>query len=147
MYHCKDTGEKVSTYYEYLNTEHWKNIKQIMYKKYRYECCVCGSHFGVSIHHKTYKNVGNEPLEDLVYMCRSCHKLYHDNDSIFNGVELTNTPRGGKHTIRKQISQRELKKNKEWAKSKEEDVKKRMAKSKNKRNVKKGNAKKRCLYG
>lgn len=98
MYKCNDTGETVETYSEYLKTKHWNNIKQQMYKKYRYHCCVCGWSHGIQIHHKTYERVGNESLDDLIYICKACHKLYHDNPDLFKGKELVNSPRGTRKT-------------------------------------------------
>lgn len=32
----------------------------------------------LQLHHKTYKNLGNEKLSDLVYLCNKCHHETHD---------------------------------------------------------------------
>ena len=81
MYTCK-TGEQAESYTEYLNTEHWNNTKQRMYKFYYYECVFCRKHKGLHVHHKTYEHIGNEPLKDLVYVCPTCHKLLHENPAL-----------------------------------------------------------------
>lgn len=33
------------------------------------------------VHHKTYDNVGREPLSDLVSLCRECHEKKHIRNS------------------------------------------------------------------
>ena len=76
IYNCK-TGEKVETYIEYLNTNHWKAMKVRMKNHYVYECCFCRTRKRLHIHHKTYERVGNERLSDLVYACKDCHDLLH----------------------------------------------------------------------
>ena len=35
-----------------------------------------------STHHKTYANVGHEPLEDLLAMCNACHEWLSGKSSI-----------------------------------------------------------------
>lgn len=74
---CKDTGETAKTYAEYLKTDHWKRIKEWMYKTFPYECKCCGKRSILTVHHLTYVRVGNEKLTDLVYLCDHCHKQVH----------------------------------------------------------------------
>lgn len=78
-YTCKDTKEVVYGYANYLRTKHWKNTKTRMYNsKYKYECYCCGFKHGLQLHHKSYKTVGNENLNHLIWLCGSCHKKTHD---------------------------------------------------------------------
>ena len=39
--------------------------------------CVCGKK-ATQVHHKTYDNIGKEPLEELVALCEDCHYKLHD---------------------------------------------------------------------
>ena len=39
--------------------------------------CVCGAQATV-VHHKTYNNIGKEPLSDLVALCKECHERVHE---------------------------------------------------------------------
>jgi len=39
-------------------------------------CQYCGGE-ATEVHHLTYENIGNEPLEDLIAICRLCHKDQH----------------------------------------------------------------------
>ena len=77
MYKCFDTKEIANTYKEYLKTNHWLMLKARMYNKYKYKCAYCSTNKDLNLHHKTYDNVGNERVKDLVYLCSNCHKLVH----------------------------------------------------------------------
>ena len=74
---CK-TGEYVTTYRDYLKTDHWKNTRE-RYKqsKFKYKCIACGTDKKLNLHHKSYKRVGNERLTDLVWLCEECHLKVH----------------------------------------------------------------------
>lgn len=65
------------SYASYLSSSHWQTTRQ----RYRasdlpQDCYCCGEH-EVDLHHKTYENIGREPLTDLVPLCRRCHTLVH----------------------------------------------------------------------
>jgi len=77
---CKDTGEKVVGYKNYLKTKHWKYKRISIYRKYDRRCTKCGEAFQLidsNVHHLTYERVGNELDEDLVLLCKECHKKVH----------------------------------------------------------------------
>lgn len=78
--YCKDTGEKVKTYTDYLRTDHWKNLRKQIIEKYGGECQRCHDIVGESgnVHHKTYKRLGHERLTDLTLYCNKCHKILHN---------------------------------------------------------------------
>ena len=38
--------------------------------------CICGD-TATEVHHKIYDNLGQEPLSDLVALCKNCHDGYH----------------------------------------------------------------------
>lgn len=69
-----------SKYCMYLKSNKWKTIKERMFKKHNYlPCCFCcGSMKNIQVHHKTYKNIYNENLNDLVCLCESCHSKIHN---------------------------------------------------------------------
>ena len=76
---CTDTGEVCYSYQDYLRSEHWANLK----RRYRHskleKCCfVCGAtDRPIEFHHRTYKRIGAEWLQDIVPLCRGCHELTH----------------------------------------------------------------------
>jgi 5-methylcytosine-specific restriction endonuclease McrA len=69
-----------SNYAKSLNTEYWHDVRQKILVRDR--CCViCTSFRNLEVHHKTYKNKGNEMenLGDLVLLCGNCHQKVHDD--------------------------------------------------------------------
>jgi hypothetical protein len=65
-----------ANYEEYLKSDHWQDIRRRWRETYGYRC-PCGSTLFLHLHHKTYKRLGKEELEDLIYLCRSCHHKEH----------------------------------------------------------------------
>ena len=59
-------------YKAYLRSNQWKGKRQLALD--RDKCCqYCSSTEHLQVHHKTYDNLFNEPLDDLVTLCRRCH--------------------------------------------------------------------------
>ena len=67
-------------YNHYLNSEHWKVLRQKVLNRDDETCQDCGE-YATDIHHLTYENVGNEALADLVSLCRKCHHRKHRKKS------------------------------------------------------------------
>jgi hypothetical protein len=65
------------TYSEYLASPHWKHFRA-RYKKagLPLACAVCGAS-SICLHHHTYVRLGQETLEDVTPLCRSCHTDVH----------------------------------------------------------------------
>lgn len=66
-------------YYDYLKSHYWYDLKQ-RYKnsKLKQECWCCDSVLNIVYHHKTYKRLGHERLDDIIPVCRLCHQKIHD---------------------------------------------------------------------
>jgi hypothetical protein len=63
----------------YLKSDAWKRKRYVVLKRDNYRCVYCGAR-ATQVHHKKYapKNIGKEPIEWLVSVCKSCHdKLHH----------------------------------------------------------------------
>ena len=69
---------KTMPYREYLETEHWKQLRMEMLKKAKFMCQLCAAKGQLHVHHKTYENRGNEPYSDLIVLCANCHGKFHD---------------------------------------------------------------------
>lgn len=73
---CSDTKEKIYSYERYLLSDHWKSFR----RKYILEngdlCEVCGD-LGQDLHHTNYDYLGNESFDDVIFLCRKCHKNEH----------------------------------------------------------------------
>jgi 5-methylcytosine-specific restriction endonuclease McrA len=72
------TANKIS-YKEYLLTDHWKDVRNRFWKSklHHYKCYVCEAKQNLQVHHKSYKRIGKEKLNDLVLLCGNCHNETH----------------------------------------------------------------------
>ena len=64
------------TYENYLESPAWE-MKRDAVKQRDGGQCVCGAK-ATEVHHKTYNNIGKEPLSDLVFLCEECHERVHE---------------------------------------------------------------------
>jgi hypothetical protein len=64
--------------YEYLQSEAWKRKRYVVLKRDNWCCVYCGSQ-ATQVHHTKYAkfNIGKEPIEWLVSVCKTCHKKQH----------------------------------------------------------------------
>lgn len=74
------TNELISMPYdEYLKTEHWITIRNRELEKSGHRCRLCNSPVEVVVHHRSYHSRGTkDEHEDLVTLCRKCHRKFHD---------------------------------------------------------------------
>jgi len=63
-------------YLDYLNSNAWQKKRDEALSFYGSECQRCSS-IATQIHHRTYDNLGNEPMRDLEPLCAPCHALEH----------------------------------------------------------------------
>ena len=77
--YCEDTGESAKDYEAYLQTRHWRALRQKIIQRYGGECQRCHDIVGEAghVHHKTYKRLGREKIDDLTLYCNKCHKTIH----------------------------------------------------------------------
>ncbi len=63
----------------YLKSDAWKRKRYVVLKRDNWLCVHCGAR-ATEVHHKRYakKNIGKEPIEWLVSVCRSCHDSIHN---------------------------------------------------------------------
>jgi hypothetical protein len=69
-----------SNYYAHrthLQSEYWKNIRQLVLERDKYICQLCKAEKAKDVHHLTYKNLGNESIDELTSYCRACHEKVH----------------------------------------------------------------------
>jgi hypothetical protein len=59
---------------EYLNSEQWKKKRALVLNRDNYTCQSCLTSKATEVHHLTYKHWKNEPLFELVSVCRNCHE-------------------------------------------------------------------------
>lgn len=80
---------KYAKYRNYLISENWLVKRNQVLKRDKNICQVCNN-LAEEVHHKTYKNLYNEPLDDLVSLCRNCHIEVHKNLDEKKRKEITN---------------------------------------------------------
>lgn len=65
-------------YDEYLQTDHWKDVRTQALRRAGYRCQVCNDGGQLDVHHRTYERRGEEAPGDVTVLCRSCHSVFHD---------------------------------------------------------------------
>jgi len=64
-------------YKEYLQSDEWKRKRYVVLKRDNWRCVYCGAP-ATQVHHLKYaRNIGKEPIEWLVSVCKDCHKSIH----------------------------------------------------------------------
>lgn len=69
-----------SDYNAYIRSSAWRAVrKRYIASKLPKICAGCKTPWGAGdhLHHRTYKNLGNERLMDLVPLCQPCHVKVH----------------------------------------------------------------------
>lgn len=63
---------------EYLKSDAWKRKRYVVLKRDNWRCGYCGGR-ATQVHHKKYAkyNIGKEPIEWLISVCKSCHDSQH----------------------------------------------------------------------
>ena len=64
-------------YQEYLRTAHWQRQRTYALERAGQLCELCAQDHELEVHHRTYARVGFERPDDLVVLCRSCHRDHH----------------------------------------------------------------------
>lgn len=66
-------------YSKYLSTDYWKAVAAKVKQNAKFKCQLCNNPQSLDVHHRSYEHRGDEMnhLEDLICLCRRCHKLYH----------------------------------------------------------------------
>lgn len=73
-----DRHNELGTYEKYRSSPAWKRKRDLIIERDKSKCVWCGAE-GRQVHHKTYADIGKEPLSDLVVLCGKCHKKVHGN--------------------------------------------------------------------
>jgi len=66
-------------YTNYINSKEWRSFKMVIVEERGMYCEKCdGSFKSLDLHHIHYNNFKKELREDVVLLCRGCHKTIHD---------------------------------------------------------------------
>lgn len=81
LYGFKAANEfRNSRYYKYLVyllSDEWKAKRHLVLERDMNLCQHCKQKPAVDIHHLTYEHLFNEPIEDLLALCPTCHSKVH----------------------------------------------------------------------
>ena len=77
-------------YNEFLKTEEWKQIAQMVKERDGHKCVICGSTENLNAHHIGYDGDCLDE-NDIVTLCNRCHECLHDGietmrDAVSGGV-------------------------------------------------------------
>ena len=64
-------NDELLAYYE---TSHWKSFRIKVMEFWEYRCAVCDGP-AKDVHHRTYKRLNCENMNDCIAVCRHCHKF------------------------------------------------------------------------
>ena len=79
---------------EYLQSGHWKAVREGALRRAAYRCQVCNSDKSLDVHHRTYERVGRELPEDLTVLCRKCHNVFHNSGRRTHQAPKQTKPKG-----------------------------------------------------
>mgnify|MGYP001560286122 CR=1 FL=1 len=86
---CADPHEACrQTYCMYLVSLRWKVRRQQRLMRDQWRCQDCGAR-ATEVHHLTYDRLFEELLNDLLSLCRRCHRLRHEETEIMAPVGPT----------------------------------------------------------
>lgn len=81
-------------YLKYLNTSEWKAKRSKALRRDGHRCVLCFVDGPLDVHHVSYERLGNERLNDLMSLCRSCHQWIDKNPvSIKHAARLRSAHR------------------------------------------------------
>jgi hypothetical protein len=74
------------SYREYLEGPEWAETRTRYRSSGKLQSCLVCRAPNVDLHHRTYRRLGQERLDDLVALCREHHELVHEAEgSLWNG--------------------------------------------------------------
>jgi hypothetical protein len=71
--------KKRISYKQYLQTEHWKEVRQFALNRAKYRCQTCSGQNNLNVHHNTYRSLWKEKATDVIVLCEECHVIFHKN--------------------------------------------------------------------
>ena len=78
MFEIKRTDRRDYYRDEYLKSDAWQRKRYVVLRRDNWRCVYCGAR-ATQVHHKRYakRNIGKEPIDWLVSVCKSCHDAQH----------------------------------------------------------------------
>lgn len=84
----------------YLPSPEWQDRRKQAIERANGRCAHCSATERLQVHHVTYRNIGNERPEDLLVLCRRCHRIEHGLIREHrNKIRLSKPKRNGQRFI------------------------------------------------
>lgn len=74
-----------ANYDRVIASPEWAKRRRVVLRRDGNICQACLEERATEVHHKTYAHLGNEPLFDLVAVCRPCHESITEMDRARRG--------------------------------------------------------------
>lgn len=71
--YAQNRRELLNEYSKYLQSEKWQEKRKKVLERDNYKCKACETNIATQVHHLNYDFIYNEPLFDLVSVCKPCH--------------------------------------------------------------------------
>jgi len=83
--YINDKKQKINPYYNFYQSEEWKQLRRKALQRDNYTCQECNSKESLHVHHLKYRFISNL-LEDLITLCKFCHANKHpiNREGILN---------------------------------------------------------------
>lgn len=78
---------RLDLYQQYLLSDTWKSKRVRVLQRDDYSCRACANAKAVEVHHKSYLNIGDEPLFELISVCKACHLQLHQSSPFLRQHE------------------------------------------------------------
>jgi len=77
----------MTQYDDYIQSDEWDIRRKERLAIDEYTCQDCGvTGVSLDVHHLTYDRLGNEPMYDLLSLCRQCHNIEHGLEAREYGI-------------------------------------------------------------
>jgi len=84
----KKRRKRKPDYETYIVSAAWYRRREWLRKQLGNRCCECKSTNKLTTHHKTYKNLGRETVDDVEILCWNCHKQRHPEKQLDQRLDL-----------------------------------------------------------
>lgn len=85
------------TYYTRLTSPEWKRLCEQVKARAGYKCQHCLRERALQIHHRHYRTLGRETLDDLMAVCADCHSTMDANRDTDDRQRQAETRQHAKH--------------------------------------------------
>lgn len=103
-----------ASYRDYLKSDHWQEFrarvlresaaaKKLRRRHGKIVCSFCFSDTKFNLHHKTYKRLGKERMDDVAIICDDCHEASHARHEANPRKGLWNATKRTQKTIRRSL--------------------------------------------